>query len=149
MNVGELCNRDVVCAESDAGAAEIAKLMREYHVGSIVITKTQNGVRRPAGIVTDRDIVTELVAKGVSAESCSASDIMSLELTTVNAKDDVYACLETMRSKGIRRIPVIDDQGALVGIVTADDVLDFIREQLSEVVSLIYREQENEKRRRH
>jgi CBS domain-containing protein len=149
MNVGELCNRDVVCAEGQASAAEIAKLMREYHVGSIVITKTQKTVRKPVGIVTDRDIVTELVAKGVSADTCTASDIMNLDLTAVNAKEDVYSCLETMRSKGIRRMPVIDDQGALVGIVTADDVLDFIREQLSEVVALIYREQENEKRRRH
>lgn len=145
MQIGELCSRNVVFAAETATPAELARLMREHHAGCVVITCEKAGVRKPVGIITDRDIVIELIAKDAPMESCTAGDIMTLELVTAKESDDVGDVFQSMRQHGVRRIPVVDDRGALVGIVSADDLVDYIREQISDLVTLIGREQRKEK----
>lgn len=145
MRIGQLCSRDVVFAEESATPAQMARLMREHHAGCVVITRNEAGVRKPVGIITDRDIVIELIAKDAPMESCTARDIMTMELVTATESDDVGAVFQSMRHNGVRRVPVVDDRGALVGIVSADDLVDYIREQISDLVSLIGREQRKEK----
>lgn len=145
MQIGELCSRDVVFAEETATPAQLARLMREHHAGCVVITRDVAGVRKPTGIITDRDIVIELIAKDAPMESCTAGDIMTLELVTAKETDDVGDVLQSMRQHGVRRVPVVDDRGALVGIISADDLFDYIREQVSDLVTLIGREQRKER----
>lgn len=145
MQIGELCSRKVVAAEETATPAQMARLMREHHAGCVVITRNDASVRKPVGIITDRDIVIELIAKDAPMESCTARDIMTLELVTAKESDDVGDVFQSMRQHGVRRIPVVDDRGALVGIVSADDLVDYIREQIGDLVSLIGREQRKEK----
>lgn len=148
MNCAELCTRDVAIATERDSVADIAKRMRELHVGSVVIVRDEAGQRMPVGLITDRDIVVELVAKGVSAETCMAGDIMNRKLVTIAENASVWDALTRMREEGVRRLPVVSNRSALVGILTADDLVEFIRDQVGQLTGLIHREQIAEARLR-
>lgn len=144
MSVGYICNREVAVAEKGASIQEIANLMREYHVGNLVITEDREGIRIPIGIVTDRDIIIELIAQDIPLNSVTAGDVMSTRMVIANEKDEVNDAVKEMRLKGVRRMPVVNDQGALVGIVTLDDLIDLFAEQLRDLADLVGRERSRE-----
>lgn len=146
MRVGEYCNREVVVIEQDDSVTEAARIMREYHVGDVVIVRSQHGKQIPIGILTDRDIALEIVAKSGDPETIRAGDAMSYELTTVNEDDDLMHAIEIMRDKGIRRLPVVDLDEALVGILTIDDVLDLFSEVFIDIVHLVDSQRRREAR---
>ena len=148
MRVGEYCNREVVVVEEDGSITETAQIMREYHVGDVIIVRSQNGKQIPKGILTDRDIALEIVAKSADPEIVRAGDAMSYELTTVNEDDDLMHAIEIMRDKGIRRLPVVDIDEALVGILTVDDVLDLVSEVFIDIVHLVDQQRRREARTR-
>ena len=148
MHVGELCTRDVVFVGGDATAREIAGLMRQYHVGDVVVVEEHDGHRFPVGIVTDRDLVIELIATEVDIESVTAADFMSGELLSAREADDVWDSLERMRAAGVRRLPVTNELGHLAGMLTLDDVVEFIGEELDAVIRATGREREREGRLR-
>ena len=144
MHVGEFCNREVVVIEEESSITEAAQIMREYHVGDVVIVKSKYGKQTPVGILTDRDIALEIVAKGTDPESVSVGDAMSFDLVTVTEDDDLMHAIEIMRDKGIRRVPVVDVDEALVGIMTVDDVLDLLSEVFVDIVHLVDRQRRRE-----
>jgi CBS domain-containing protein len=144
MNIGELCNREVIVANRDDSVLAAAKLMREYHVGDVVVVEQRGQGRVPVGILTDRDIVVELIATEVDTKTVTVSDAMSTELLTVREDDDISDMIEQMRGKAVRRVPVVDVNDALVGIVTVDDVIDVMAEQFDALVSLVQREKHRE-----
>lgn len=148
MKTGDVCNREVVFIQRGASVLEAASLMREHHVGDLVVVEEQNGRRTPVGILTDRDIVLEVIAEGVDIGGVVVGDIMSFELVTAGEDDDLFDTLKRMRLKGVRRLPVVDRGGALVGIVTVDDLLDLLAEQVSDLARIIQREQTRERERR-
>ncbi|MFZ9037563.1 MAG: CBS domain-containing protein [Gammaproteobacteria bacterium] len=148
MRVGEYCNREVVVVEEDGSITETAQIMREYHVGDVIIVRSQNGKQIPKGILTDRDIALEIVAKSADPEIVRAGDAMSYELTTVNEDDDLMHAIEIMRDKGIRRLPVVDLDETLVGILTVDDVLDLVSEVFIDIVHLVDQQRRREARTR-
>jgi CBS domain-containing protein len=145
MSVGEICNREVIIINKGQTIAEAADLMREYHVGSLVVVEEGETGRVPVGILTDRDIVVEIIAKNVAYEKLIVGDVMTFDPATVRESDGISETLKLMRSRGVRRIPVVDDKGALTGIITTDDFLDLLAEELSDIVTLISHEQELEK----
>ena len=145
MSVGEYCNREVVVIDKNSSVIDAARLMREYHVGDLVVI---NNGAMPIGILTDRDIVVELLARDVAVNSVKIGDVMSFKLYTAREGDSLGDTLKHMRSNGIRRIPVINRDEKLVGILTVDDVIDVITEQLDDVVALIGREQKRERQGR-
>jgi len=149
MRVGEYCNREVVFVEQESSLVEAAQLMRKYHVGDLVVVDEHHGRRHPIGILTDRDIVIKLVAEGLALDSVTVGDVMSFELQVAREQDDLYETLQRMRVRGIRRMPVIDAEGVLIGLLTFDDLLELISEQLSQVVELVDNEQHNEQILRH
>lgn len=144
MPVSDLCNRNVVTIRKDASVWQAADLMRTLHVGDVVVVEEHDGQRLPVGIVTDRDIVVEILAEEVDPKSVTVADFMSYEIVTVNEEDDVLDTIKLMRSEGIRRVPVVDSGGALVGILAVDDLIDFVAEMLAGVGSLIRRERSRE-----
>lgn len=148
MSIGYICNREVVVAEKGASIQEIANLMREYHVGNLVIVEGRKDARIPIGILTDRDIIVELVAKEIPLDSVTAGDVMSTTMIIANEKDEVNNVVKEMRLKGVRRMPVVNDQGALAGIVALDDLIDLLAEQLRDLADLVGREQTREKKLR-
>lgn len=144
MSVGEICNREVVIAERNLSVAEAARLMRSYHVGDLVVVEKSDGCNRAVGIVTDRDIVVEVMATGVAPDSLTVGEIMGQELVTAQESDGVFEAMRHMRDKGVRRMPVVDRAGGLVGILTLDDLLTLLAEEMTELAKLVSREQHRE-----
>jgi CBS domain-containing protein len=130
MGVGEICSREVVFAKRNESVARAARLMREHHVGSIVVADERNGRRYPVGIVTDRDIAVGVVALGLDPEKRNVDGIMPAELVCVRDSDGLGRAVALMRAQGVRRLPVIDAAGNLVGVLSADDVLEVLSEEL-------------------
>lgn len=145
MTIGKICSREVVFVEEQASIPEAARLMREHHVGDLVVIKEKNGKRVPVGIITDRDIVLEVIAEGVSMDDISVGDIMSDQLVTGREGDGLLETIKVMRASGIRRLPVVNDDNELVGILSVDDLLDLFSEQVVDLARLIAREQGREK----
>lgn len=148
MKAGELCNRNVITAEPDMSIAQAAGLMRAHHVGCLVVIRENEGRVEPAGIVTDRDIVVELIAKGISIDEVTVGDIMSFALLKVSEDESIFECAQRMRSRGVRRVPVITNNGALAGILALDDILSLLGEELSLLCKLTEREAEQEAKKR-
>ena len=148
MKAGELCNRNVITAEPDMSIRQAAGLMRDHHVGCLVIVRENEGRTEPAGIVTDRDIVVELIAKGISIDEVTVGDIMSFALLKVGEDDSIFESAQRMRSRGVRRVPVITNNGALAGILALDDILSLLGEELSLLCKLTEREAEQEAKKR-
>ena len=145
---GELCTRDVVIIDRNAAMREAATLMREYHVGDLVVVETSAIGNRPVGILTDRDLVVEVIAEGVDLESVSAGDVMSAELLTVTADTGIHETIEQMRARAVRRCPVVDDKGMLAGIISIDDLLDILTEEFHDLISLVQQQPRREERAR-
>lgn len=148
MTVGKICNREVVIVDKTASIPEAARLMREYHVGDLVVVEEKAGKRIPAGIVTDRDIVLEVIAEGVDMNDVTVGDIMSNSLVTARESDGMLETVKMMRAKGVRRLPVINDDNELVGILSVDDLIDLFSEQIVDLARLIAREQKRETEKR-
>ena len=144
MPVGEICNRDVIIAKRDVTVLEAAKLMRQHHVGGIVIIEENNGVRTPVGIVTDRDLVVEIIAPELDYRVITVGDIMGSELVTVKENMGVFEAIQYMRAKGVRRLPVVDMNDGLVGILTLDDLLDLLSDEIFSLAKLVTHEQKKE-----
>lgn len=149
MSVGEYCNREVAIAYQHTEVREAAKLMRKHHVGDLVVVDLVGEENIPVGVLTDRDIVIEVIAEDLDLDEITVGDIMSVDLVTARERDDLWDTLNRMRIQGIRRLPVVNDSGGLEGILTADDVLELFAEGLADIVSLVQREigQEAEHRR--
>lgn len=144
LNAGDVCNRIVTIAERKLSVLKAAQLMRDHHVGSVVVVEDSSSARRVAGILTDRDIVTSVVAKEVDAARLLVEDVMSSDVVTALEDDSVTDLLRTMRRKGLRRLPVVTAAGALVGLVTLDDLLTLMAEQLRDMALAIEAEQKRE-----
>jgi CBS domain-containing protein len=149
MNAGELCNREVVVAYRTNTLVEAAKLMREHHVGSLVVVVDRLSERVPVGILTDRDIVVAVIAKELDPRTLTVGELLSGELLAVHEKDAIPDALRLMREKGVRRLPVLTHSGALAGILTIDDLLELMAEELGGFVRTINRERVREVRSRH
>jgi len=144
MSIGEICNRKVVVMQAEETIAGAAKLMRDQHVGSVLIVDEQGGKRVPVGIVTDRDLVVEVIASGLDPDAITVGDIMMTGFAAVKEETGVFEAIKYMRAKGVRRLPVVDREEKLVGIVTLDDLLILLSEELDALAKLVTREQQNE-----
>ena len=144
MTIAEICTRDVVVATRDITVRNAAKLMREYHVGCIVLVEEQGGKRKPCGILTDRDIVVAVTALGLDAEVIRAGDVAAKELLELSETAGIAETVAVMRMKGVRRLPVVDKNGTLIGIIAADDVLGLLAEELQGLATMVAREHRKE-----
>lgn len=145
MTVSDVCTRAVVTATPGETIAEAAKRMRDMHVGTLVVV---DGERRnhPAGILTDRDIVINAVAQSPDkVESLLIGDLMARELATARPTESLDSALTTMRSRGVRRLPVVSGDGFLEGLIALDDILEVMSEELGDLVGLVAREQKLER----
>jgi CBS domain-containing protein len=143
MTVGEVCTRSVVTAHPDETVVEAAQRMRDRHVGDLLVADTQT---RPIGILTDRDIVVSAVAQSPDRlESLLVSDVMSRDLATARTDETLDDALKLMRTRGVRRLPVVSADGRLEGLVAFDDILEVMSEELGELVGLVARQQKRER----
>lgn len=148
MTIGKICNRETVIITADRGIVEAARLMRDEHVGDLVVVEEVSGRRLPVGILTDRDLVVEILAKDIDLAAVTVGDIMTREPLTARESDSIYDTMQRMRAKGVRRIPVVDAGGTLVGIVAVDDFLDLLSDELTALARVVTREQARERQNR-
>jgi CBS domain-containing protein len=133
-----------VTVQPQTTLAECAQIMRNQHVGSVIVVDDKGRRDNPVGIVTDRDIVIETVAVDLDAKTLTAGDVMATPLATVNDTDDILDALAKMRERGVRRLPVVNADGALAGIIAVDNLLEALAEQLDSIVRVIKAEQTKE-----
>jgi len=138
MAIGEYCCREIVAASPTDSVAVAARLMRDHHVGDLVLVEpTDDGDFVPVGIITDRDIVLDLIANDESDLSrIAVGDFQRRELVTVQEQEDVFEVIAKMRRCGVRRLPVVDERGVLVGIIAADDLFGLLADGLHDLALL-------------
>jgi predicted transcriptional regulator len=124
MTVGAHCNRNVATIKETAAIADAAVLMREAHVGDLIVMDSQG--TSPIGVITDRDIVIELIAEDVDLKTVTVGDIMTGSIATVNESNGLEFALKEMHRCGIRRIAVTDSDHKLVGVLSLDDVVNYL-----------------------
>lgn len=144
MAIGEICNREVVVVTRETTIAKAAQLMRQHHVGDVVVVMEAGGLRTPVGILTDRDIVVETVAADLEPAALAVGEILVQDLATVQESAGVFEAIRYMRDKGVRRMPVVNEGGDLIGILALDDLIDLLAEELGALARLIAREQNRE-----
>ncbi len=147
MNIGEICSRVVLVAQRGMPVSEAARLMREHHVGALVVID-QAGGAHPVGIVTDRDMVVEVLSEDIAPDKLTVGDIMSDDIVNVGAQDGVFETIGLMQGKGVRRVVVVDDADRLIGIVSLDDLLEVLAEELIGLAKTIAGEQRRERKTR-
>jgi CBS domain-containing protein len=149
MTGGELCKRQVAVVRKDETVVEAARCMRENHVGNVIVVEERMGEYYPIGILTDRDIVVSIVAKDPEhLNALTVGDVMSADLVTARESESVAEIFKRMRERSIRRVPVISDRGALQGILSVDDLIEHLCEELTDLAKLIAQQQNREKAER-
>jgi CBS domain-containing protein len=139
MTLAECCSKDVVMASPDSSVVEAARLMEERNVGSIIVTEEE----RPVGIVTDRDIALRVIAQGKRPEETTIRDVMTPDPVTLNGNMEIFEAIEYVTREGIRRLPIVEADGRLVGIITLDDVIGILGKEMSNVSEAIEKNRPN------
>ena len=147
-DAGLICTRNVTIARRETPLVEAAQLMRTEHAGCVVVVDEVREGRLVCGILTDRDIVTAVVAAGVDPATLTVEDVMTADVVTALEADSVTDLVRAMRRRGVRRLPVTTPQRVLVGLVTLDDVLSLVAEQLRAMSLAVEAEQLQERRAR-
>jgi len=148
MTVGTICNHNVATIDPDADITEVAERMRKEHVGDLIVAQFKDARLVPVGIITDRDIVVSVVAKKVDPATLTAADVMSEDLLTVREDNGIEFALREMRRIGVRRVPVVGSAGELVGVLSINDVIDWLGAQLGHIGDIIRFGQRAETERR-
>jgi CBS domain-containing protein len=148
MIVGDICSREVYVVKRDEPLAEAAREMRSRHVGAVVVAEGTGELLRPIGIVTDRDIVCGQIDRRADLFCLSVGDVMTPDPISVSESAELAEAVESLSRGGVRRAPVIDETGHLVGIVTLDDLLPAVAEQLGGLAKLIGSQAKRERRGR-
>jgi CBS domain-containing protein len=147
MNVGQLCQREVVTTRQGEELCAAAQVMRARHVGFLVVVEpvAASGRQRVVGVLTDRDIVVAVLAREIDTRALTVGDVMSREPLLAEESQPVDSVLCLMREVGVRRVPVIDRDGYLVGVLSLDDVLEAMAEQLVNIAASIRSEHRAER----
>lgn len=148
MLLKDLCTLEAVCCTRDTSIRAVARLMQQQHTGDVIVLDDLVDERRPAGMVTDRDIVLKVIARDLDAGKVTAGEVMASPLVVGSAREETAVALERMRSNGVRRLPVTDERGAILGIVTLDDLLREHAERAQALLEVVTREQTLERRGR-
>lgn len=131
MNVGSICNRRIISISPQLDVQAAAELMRQEHIGFLVVVpEDPRGPQPPLGVLTDRDIVVAVVAKRADPVALKVGDIMSIQPVVVAESDAVDLALRTMRKAGVRRLPVVNNRGEVIGVLSLDDLLEFVAREM-------------------
>jgi CBS domain-containing protein len=128
MTVGKFCSRTTHLAGSEESVQVAAERMKVENVGTLIVL---DEARRPVGILTDRDLALRVVAPGLDPRRTNVAQAMSAHPRCVGEATAIEDAVETMRGLAVRRLPVVDAQQRLIGILSIDDVLELVAEELS------------------
>jgi len=148
MLLRDACTPDVVCCGPDTRAIEAAHLMRHKHVGDLIVVDDPAGGRIPLGVVTDRDLVVEVLGKDLDPATTRLADIMRTPVVIAAETEDTAVAIERMQTHGVRRIPVVGAGGRLVGVITLDDLLKQFAADTNALLDVVIKGQNHEHRAR-
>lgn len=148
MLLRDLCTPDVVSCTADSSALHAARLMRQHHVGDVVVVEDMETDQSPIGLVTDRDIVVEVLGKELDPAQVTLRQIMRTPAVIASTSEDVSQAVARMKAHGVRRIPVVDESSRLTGILCLDDLLKRLAADATTLAEVIAREQDREHRTR-
>lgn len=131
MSIADISQTDILSVDHNATLLQAASLMREHHVGALVVTASDGEGSQAIGMLTDRDLVVEVMARDLSWKSLTAGDVATRTLVSVRAEADVAEAVATMNTAGVRRLLVTGSQGEVTGIVSHDDILESLAAQLA------------------
>lgn len=134
IDVGSICQRDLDLIGPDESVATAADRMRQRTVGSLIVV---DGSKHPLGIVTDRDLVIRALADARDADSTPVSEAMTPDIVVATSDTSTNSALRLMRDGPFRRLPIVNHEGVLIGLVTIDDMLIRIGREFGEIGSLI------------
>jgi len=134
MSIGRICNRTVFLAGTNETADTAASRMSQHNVGTLLIV---NDLRQPIGILTDRDLVTRVMAAGQDPKKALVGSIMTHKPLTVSEDTPIEQAIGAMQSGGFRRMPVVTECERLVGIVSIDDVLHLLAGEFTKIGGLL------------
>jgi predicted transcriptional regulator len=149
MAIGEICSREVVFVARSESCAQAARLMRENHVGSLVVVAKAGSPAMPIGMITDRDLAVGVMALGLDPENTLVEAVMRPRIALVRENEGLGRAIALMRAEGVRRLPVVDADGNLVGILAADDLIELFADELSGLAAMIGKSARLERAERH
>jgi CBS domain-containing protein len=145
MNTGTLCSRYLVTTSTGAPLSEVARLMREAHVGAVVVTEGGIDHPRVVGIITDRDIVRAQLARTADLSSLSAGETMTSDPLVLLEEESIDGAIAHLRARGVRRAPVVGADGTPVGLISVDDLLRHLAGKLSGLAGIVARQVRQER----
>ena len=148
MLLKEICMPDVVSCAADRSALHAARLMRQHHVGDVIVVEDVESDSSPIGVVTDRDIVVEVLGKELDPARVTLRQIMRTPVVIASMTEDAAQALERMKFHGVRRIPVVDEKSRLIGVLSLDDLLQRLAADAASLAEVVTREQDREHRMR-
>jgi CBS domain-containing protein len=148
MLLKELCTPDVVYCAPETRILAAARLMRERHVGDLVVVDDPEGDQTPIGMVTDRDIVVEVLGRDRDPATVTVREIMRTPAVIASETEESATAIARMRQHGVRRMPVMGANRRLAGIVCLDDLLKHVAADVNALVDIVVREQGYEHRTR-
>jgi len=134
MSVGKISTKEVATAIPDETIRQAARRMAARNVGTLVIL---DSLGRPSGLVSDRDLMLQVLVEERNADMTTVSEVMSTPVAAVHERADIDDALREMAACRVRRMPVVDDAGRLVGIIALDDVLGFFAKEAADVAHLL------------
>lgn len=137
MDIGTVCTRQPVTVPANEPLSQVARLMHDRHVGTVIVVKQPADRAVPAGIITDRDVVRAQVERHADLAMLDAGRVMTCEPLVIEEHTPLQEGIGLMRARGVRRAPVVDASGALVGIVSSDDIVAGIADELADLAKLI------------
>jgi predicted transcriptional regulator len=146
--VRDVAVRNAVTVQPEESITDCARRMHTEHVGCLIVVEQTDGIEIPIGMLTDRDITIEVVAFGLDPRAMTAGDVMSEKPGVVEEDDDILQALTMMREHGARRLPVTGSNGALVGVIAFDNLLQALAELLDGMVGVLKAQQTRELRAR-
>ena len=144
MRIGDLCSRDVHHVTAEAPLLDAVRDMHRHHVGAVIVVDRAGASARPIGIVTDRDVMRAEITQRADVFTLNVGDVMSVDLLTLSESSELADGIERMRRRGVRRAPVLDPAGVMLGIVTLDDLLPAVAGQLDALARLLGRQARHE-----
>jgi len=134
MSLERFCRKEIATIQPNDTIVSAARRMQEKHVGAVVVV---DPAARPVGMLTDRDIACRVIAEGRDPARTSAESVMSRDLVTVRRDGTIDEVAFSMRKQGVRRVPIVDAEGKLAGIVAFDDLVVLLSAELGETVAAL------------
>lgn len=137
MNIAALCQRQIITVDADASLADAARLMRAHHVGALVVTGSAPDGLQVVGIITDRDLVIDALARGLDTQGVAIGELASAQVASVFEGVPIDSAIQAMQQEGVRRLLVVDAERRLTGIVSLDDLMPALAASMAGLADVI------------